>query len=468
MTIPTPALLPPWAAILAVLGALGLAMAVLRTLQARRGLSPELARKGVHLTMSGVTVALPWLFDGPGPVVLLAVLALGAMLAIRYLRPVRAAVGGVIHSVGRTSVGDLCFPVAVLVLYVLAAETPVLYVIPLLLLGLADTAAALVGASHGQAAYATVEGSKSHEGSVAFASVAFLCVHVPLLLFSPVGRAESLWIAAIVALLATLVEAISWRGLDNLFVPIGAYAVLIRLLDFSASLLAGHLVVLLVLTGLAALLRRRTTIGGAGVFGAALIAYLVWALGGTLWLLPPALVYVLYARIWPAGREADGRRHDPARRPHTAHNVLSVASVGMVWLVAARVLDLDLLLPFTMAWACSLAILGVDRMQRLVRRWRHAGVAWAAAWRATLVVLVPLLAASALAPALAGFAGPPSTVEAGAAVGLCLLATGLASGLISAYKQVIDVESTDFEGRVYRAAIVGSLSALGLLIPLVP
>ncbi len=477
MSDPTPAVLPAWGAILAVMGALGLALVSLRQAQLRRKLSPEGARKGLHVAMSAVMLALPWLFDAAWPVVLLAGLAVGAMLAVRFVPVLRDGVGGVIHEVGRQSVGDVCFPVAVCALYLLTADSPVLYAIAILMLGLADPAAALAGARHGLSPYATVDGKKSLEGSVAFAFVAFLCVHVPLLLFTPVGRAEALWISAIVAVLATIVEAVSWGGLDNLFVPLGTYAVLVRLLTFPATLLAGHFVVLLLLVGVAAVLRRETTVGGAGVFGAALIGYLVWALGGTAWLIPPALVYLLYARVWPAAREADGLPHDPERRPHTAHNVFSVSSVGVLWLIAASALDLDLLFPYALAWGATFAFLGVDRMMVARPLWTARQLAWRAAWRATLVAVGPVLLVLWLrvgADLVAGTA-PGGTMAplrplllTGAYVALALVVTAAAALILVRWKGPIDRDSTEFEGRVYRASIVGPLSALGLLAFLVP
>lgn len=472
MTDPTPAVLPAWAAIVAVLGALGLALVSLRQAQLRRRLSPEGARKGLHVAMSAVMLALPWLFDAAWPVVLLAGLAVGAMLAVRLVPLLRDGVGGVIHEVGRQSVGDVCFPIAVCLLYLLTADSPVLYAIAILMLGLADPAAALTGARHGLSPYATVDGTKSLEGSVAFAFIAFLCVHVPLLLFTPVGRAEALWISAIVAVLATIVEAVSWGGLDNLFVPLGTYAVLVRLLTFPATLLAGHFVVLLLLVGVAAVLRRETTVGGAGVFGAALIGYLVWALGGTAWLLPPALVYLLYARVWPASREADGLPHDPRRRPHTAHNVFSVSSVGVLWLLAASALDLDLLFPYALAWGATFAFLGVDRMVVARPDWTARQLAWRAAWRATIVAVGPVLLVLWLRVGADRFAGtadgaptaPASPlVLTGAYLALALAVTATAALILVRWKGPIDRESTEFEGRVYRAGIVGPLSALGLL-----
>lgn len=470
---PTPAVLPPWAAIGAVLAVLGLALGLLRRAQLRRQLAPEQARKALHVIMSAVALALPWLFDSAWPVVLLAVLATGAMVAVRSVPALRSGVGDVLHAVQRQSVGDVCFPLAVCVLYLLTADSPVLYAIPLLLLGLADPAAALTGSSHGLAPYTTVDGTKSREGSVAFAAVAFLCVHVPLLMFTPIGRAESLWLAAIVAVLATLVEAVSWGGLDNLFVPVGTFAVLTRLMTFDASLLAGHFAVLLGLLFLAAMMRRETTVGGAGVFGAALIGYLAWALGGTAWLLSPALVYLLYARIWPVSREADGLPHDPERRPHTAFNVFSVSSVGMGWLIVSSALGVELLYPYALAWAAYFTFLGVDRMMEAQPSWGLRQLAWRAAWRATIVAVGPVLlvlwlrvAADAVAGASpAGAVSPERPLIVSAVlVAVALAVTATSASILARWKRSIDEESTEFEGRLYRAAIVAPLSAAGLLV----
>ena len=457
VTDPTPAVLPPLAGIAAVLGAGVLALVAVRRVRARRGLSDDAAREARRLALSAVAVALPWVFDAAWPVIAVAVVCVLALAAAHVAPALR---GGA----GRPTLGDVCFPVAVAALYLLAGGSPVLYAVPLLLLGVAGPAAALVGRRHGLAPFATVEGTKSREGSAAFAAVAFLCVHVPLLLFTPVGRPESLWIAAIVAGLAAIVEAVSWRGLDNLFVPLGAYAVLLRLLTFDATLLAGHAAVLAALVGLAGALRSETTVGGAGVFGAALVAYLVWALGGTAWLLPPALVYLLYARIWPAAREADGLPHDPARRPHTAHNVFSVSSVGVLWLLAARALDLDLLFPYALAWGASLAFLGVDRMREARPAWGAPALAWRAAWRSTLVVVAPVLAVVWLRVAAGVPAAPPAPVAATAAfLAAGLAATGGAAFVLARYKGAIDERTSAFEGRLARAAVVAPLSALGLV-----
>lgn len=454
----------PWLGIVAVLAVLGLAMLAIRRAQVRLHLSPEVTRKALHVAMSAVALSLPWVFDRNWPVFVLAALAVGVMLAVRYVPMLRKDVGSVLHEVGRQSVGDIAFPIALALLFWLTADSKVLYSIPVLLLGLADPAAALTGARHGLAPYTTVEGIKSREGSVAFAFVAFLCVHVPLLLFTPIGRVESLWIACVVALLAMIVEAVSWQGLDNLFVPIGTYAILIRLLPLDAPVLAGHFVVLLTLLGLAALLRSETTVGGAGVFGAALIAYLTWALGGIAWLIPPALIFVLYARMWPASRELDGLPHDPTRRPHTSHNVFSVASVGMVWLLMSRAAGVDLLYPYALAWGCTLAFLGVERMRVARPGWKVFQLAWRAAWRCTLVTVVPVVLVVWTRVAIGSPRAPALPVETTLLyLILGLVATFASAAIFARFYDIIDGQTTDFEGRIYRASLVAPLSTLGLI-----
>src|SRR5207248_6187645 len=115
------------------------------------------------------------------------------------------------------------FPLAVCVLWLLYLNTgdgePVRsrigYLVPLLLLTLSDALAALVGVAYGRFQYTTPDGFKSLEGSFAFFLCSFVCVHVPLLLLTDRGRAETLLIAVLLAWLATMFEAIAWGGLDN-------------------------------------------------------------------------------------------------------------------------------------------------------------------------------------------------------------------------------------------------------------
>ncbi len=460
----TPALLPPAASVALVVGVIALARAGAQVALRHRHVSAEGARRGVQAAASAVALALPWLFDSA-----VLVAALAAVFTVGLVAAQRRQAAGrrlaLVARLGAPSTGAVAFPASVAALFALTSDQPVLYAVPLLLLGLAGPAAAFAGRRHGRTPFATVEGVKSREGSAVYAAVAFVCVHVPLLLFTPVGRAESLGIACVVAVLAAMLEAVSWRGLDVLVVPLGVYALLLRLLTFPGEVLAGHVAVLAVLAGAAVVLRRETTVGGAGVVAAALIGYLVWALGGTAYVLPPALVFLLYARVWPVSREADGLPFSPARRPHTAVNVFSVASVGVLWLVAARVLGLDLLAPYALAWAVPFAFLGVERMRAARPSWRVPALAWRAAWRSAAVAAAPVALVWGLRVAADVPAAPTGALLRTAVfTALAFLATGLAAAMLARYPREIDHETTDIRGRLLRAAIVAPLSALGLLV----
>jgi phytol kinase len=440
-----------------VMVVLGGAVGGVYAVQRRHGLSPEATRKAVHVGMSLVVLTFPWLFEGPAPVLALCGLALAAMAALRGVPALRGSVGGVLHGVERRSYGELYFPLAVCALYLLA-DDPVFYAIPILLLGLADPAAALIGVRHGFAPYDAVDGRKSREGSVAFFAVAFLCVHVPLLLFTPVGRAECLLAACIVAALATMLEAMAWRGLDNLFVPLGAYVLLDRLVRLSGPVLLGHLVVVAVLGAGVAMWRRETTLRGSASVAAAVVAYVTWAVGGTVWLLAPALVFFTYTRLWPGLSERDGH-------VHTVHHVLSVASVGTVWVLAARAFDQpNWFFPYTLAYAGYLALLGVEKLAAAHPGWSRTRVGLSAAVRSAVVLVGPYLLLEAARGHLA-WAEPEGVLVALVLGGLGLVSTAVAALVFAHFEGWIEGE-TEFAARVTRAALIAGTSSLGLLAPL--
>jgi phytol kinase len=191
-------MISPWLGIVLVLTALGCLMGGLRLYQRLAQPHPEVLRKILHVGMGLVTLSFPWLFDRFWPVLVLAVLSVALLGSLRLFSALKRSLGSVVSGVARASLGDIYFPVAVTVLFLLFLNGPgtpsdshtladfdrraILYCVPLLLLTLADAAAALVGVSYGRLRYETVDGVKSAEGSLAFFTSAFFCIHVPLLL----------------------------------------------------------------------------------------------------------------------------------------------------------------------------------------------------------------------------------------------------------------------------------------------
>jgi phytol kinase len=204
---------------------------------------PELVRKLLHIGMGLVTLTLPWLFATNWPVLLLTGGFTLLLAALRFSRPLQRLLGGIIDGVSRRSMGEIYFPVAVGLLFLLSGGDPITFCIPVLILTLADASAALIGKRYGTLRYATSDGEKSVEGSIAFMIVALLSTQIPLLLFTDTGRVESVIIALTLSLLVMLLEAIAWRGLDNLFVPLGAFLLLRSFLTMDASALTARLAI---------------------------------------------------------------------------------------------------------------------------------------------------------------------------------------------------------------------------------
>ena len=213
--------------ILALLLASRLALYLVALGRHRCGLSPESTRKLLHVALGLLLCPLPWLFSHIWPVAALCTLYT-SLLPARHISPwLDRHIAHVIFGVGRKSIGDLLFPLAVLLLFTFSRHDPPAYLAAMLTLTLADAAAAVVGQRYAQFPYTTPAGaSKSLEGSTAFAAVTFAATHLALLLSSNVGRLESVLIALALAAVLTIIEALSSAGLDNLLVPLATLLLL--------------------------------------------------------------------------------------------------------------------------------------------------------------------------------------------------------------------------------------------------
>ena len=363
-------------------GILAVCVALIFLAQRRFALHPELSRKFVHVALGGVAAALPWIFDDVWPVALLCTLAFAGLLAVKWSPALRTTAGPLLHAVKRQSYGDLCFPVAVFLLFAIAHDEPVFYLVPMLLLALADAAAALVGVRYGLTRLETGRTPKSLEGSFAFFVVAFFCAHVPLLLGTPIGRLETLLIAAVLALLTMMIESVAWSGLDNLLIPLLAHAILVSMVDSDAAALLFRLGVTIVLVAGVLVWRWRTPLDDAALVLAVLYGYALAMLGGWLWLLSPASVFLVYVLAW---------RADERGRYHTVFSVLSVVSTGAIWLlVAADTGNVLFVAPAAVAFGAHLAMLVLSTLRR-ERDLRRAGLygigGWLAGCAPTLVAL---------------------------------------------------------------------------------
>ena len=338
-------------AMLAVLLGALVMLQTLRLCHKRAKVSGEWTRKLAHIGTGAMSISFPWIFSSRIPVFIVCGASIILLLAMKYVPFMRSHLSGVLDDVARESWGELYFPVSVALLFQLAHGDKMLYAVPLLVLTIADTVAALTGAEYGKHGYATTEASKSVEGSIAFFCAAFFSVNVVLVVFSNVGRVETLLISLDIGVIVMLLEAIAWRGLDNIFIPLGVFILLRLYLAMPVNRLWNRFRVAVVLVIFVTAYARKTTLQGSALLAAALVLYISWALGGWQWLIPPAILLLSYTFFFPGKITA-------ADRTHNVYAVLSIASAGLVWLFLYRIWqEPGFFFPYTVAFAIHLAVI---------------------------------------------------------------------------------------------------------------
>lgn len=178
---------------------------------------PELTRKVVHIG-SGNVILLAWWLDIAGEIIVAAAVIAGAIAIISYLIPILPS----IESVGRKSFGTLFYAISMGILSgYFWQDAPQYAAIGILVMAWGDGMAAIIGQRFGRHTYQVREITKSWEGSLAMAVVAFTVTQLVLLAVE--GNSWQTWsVSFVVALVATALEAFSIFGLDNLTVPLSS------------------------------------------------------------------------------------------------------------------------------------------------------------------------------------------------------------------------------------------------------
>lgn len=190
-------------------------------LKIKQLINNETARKLVHfahaLTVAGWPIFLGYWF-----VIIAELIFVAAVLASQEYRIFHS-----LRNIDRKTWGEFFFPLGVIVLALLVPPFWV-FASALILLGLADGVAALIGKSIKSYGYSLFGHKKTVAGSLAFYLVALF-----VMLFAVWVSANQLtplkaWATIItVPLLTTLIENISPYGSDNFTVPLAVYVGLV-------------------------------------------------------------------------------------------------------------------------------------------------------------------------------------------------------------------------------------------------
>ncbi len=202
------------------------AMGLLSRIRSKHGLGQEWRRKALHIGIGMMALTFPFYLSEAWMVLGALGLSLLWMVSVRRVPSLARRFGCVLHDVERTSYGELYYALAIAGLLLATFEEPLLYIIPLSILAIADAAAAIVGRAFSSRQLSGPFSGKTSLGCTTFFVVAFsICILV-------LGTSTQLPVLQIVlssvavAVVTTFVEALSRYGLDNILIPAAAWIVL--------------------------------------------------------------------------------------------------------------------------------------------------------------------------------------------------------------------------------------------------
>lgn len=386
------------------LGMLGISVAIValfatgEALRRVLGVATEYTRKLAHVGGGVVVMSLPWALSSHWTVLLLS-LAFFGLLAIGRV----TGLLGSVHAVERTTGGAYFYPFAVYGSYLLARGDPLLFCVPIGVMAVADTGAAIVGKRMGNTRYRVMDGARSLEGSFTFFALAFALILGGVALDGRGGWPGVLLVALVGGIVTTCVEAVSVRGADNLFIPYAGFLVLDRTLRLGLAEMGAWIEGMLIGFVAVVLAWKPARLQPAGAVAAFLFATLAWALGGPGWLLPLATLSALLVLVRAPDEDWDLEQVFP-----------TLIGSSMVLLAFGHSGRETWYLPFLVTVAAN----GAIAMALIGRAWRPDATGWRRGW------IAPIALVGAVAPALAAWTWdrdvPVDIVALGGMAGLAL------------------------------------------------
>lgn len=153
------------------------------------------------------------------------------------------------------SFGDVLFPLSVLFLAYITGIDRLTFILPVMIMSVADCLAACIGKSCGTKNLAGFgEDRKTAEGSLAFFTGAYAVTALCCTAYSHLAAANIIIISFIIALCLTMTELFSSCGTDNVMIPLTAYMLIkgLTALGIGSLVLTAAVLLLLFATSLVA------------------------------------------------------------------------------------------------------------------------------------------------------------------------------------------------------------------------
>lgn len=196
------------------------------------GIKGEYSRKFAHITATLATLPFPYIIPSHWYILVLALI----FFVVLYLTQ-RSTFLNSIHDIRRRSIGSYLLPASIYLTFLISSklDSKILFILPMLILAISDPVAAITGMSvkkynkNVQIAGYTLQ--KTWLGSAGFLVSSFIITIIALYIHFGTINLKTIYISLVVGLIGTIAEMLSWRGSDNLSIPLGVQLVLIFLLS---------------------------------------------------------------------------------------------------------------------------------------------------------------------------------------------------------------------------------------------
>lgn len=325
-------------------------------LASRAIISHEVSRKLLHISAGVVISFTPIMISCPKLLLAIGILLIGTLYAAVRFNLFPDSIDG--HQ--RKSWGIVYFPIAYSALTVLFGfSNPYILSITFLIVAFSDSSAAIIGKKFGKQTYLLSGDTKSILGSVTFFVVTVVILS-GLYLFEPIRdmfRVPSLFLGLnlyfvsavfVVALLLTILEAISGGGSDNLTVPIaGSFYLFFLMHTVNDSTLNVFMVSALFAAIVCFISFKVKFLDASGALAAFILATILFGVGTWQWAAPILAFFVLSSLLGRYRRTRNAAVDEKFSKSNTrdAKQVFANGGIPALIMIVATVTAQDWLYP---------------------------------------------------------------------------------------------------------------------------
>ena len=188
----------------------------------------EITRKFAHFASILAVIPMPYMFDSHWYVLILASVFFAVLLITQKGQLLNS-----IHDIKRKSIGSYLLPLSIYLTFLTAAlfENKFIYILPMLILAVCDPMAAILGMNikkyNGRIKLFGHKYQKTWLGSGAFFSMSLIISIIALYYYRGFFDLKTFWLATVIAITGTVAELFSWRGSDNLTIPLSILLILV-------------------------------------------------------------------------------------------------------------------------------------------------------------------------------------------------------------------------------------------------